>query len=48
MKIDIKNNDNCSKQAYVPASVKVIELTAQRVLCESGLTGTEWNGDHLE
>ena len=27
---DIKNNDNCAKQAYVPASVKVIELTTQR------------------
>lgn len=48
MKIDIKNNDNCARQAYVPASVKVIEVTAQRVLCESGLTGTERSGDHLE
>ena len=30
MKNDIKNKDNCLKQAYVPASVKVIELTTQR------------------
>ena len=35
MKQDIKNNELRERQAYVPASVKVIEVTAQRVLCGS-------------
>lgn len=35
MKNEIKNKDNCARQAYVPASVKVIEVTMQRVLCQS-------------
>lgn len=35
MKNEIKNNGNCARQAYVPVSVKVIELTTQRVLCQS-------------
>ena len=35
MKQDIKNNEPQERQAYVPASVKVINVTAQRVLCES-------------
>ena len=43
MKQDIKNNELRERQAYVPASVKVIEVTAQRVICTSG--GTE---DSLE
>ena len=35
MKQDIKNKEPQERQAYVPASVKVIEVTAQRVLCGS-------------
>ena len=35
MKQDIKNNELRERQAYVPASVKVIEFTAQRVICTS-------------
>ena len=35
MKQDIKNKELQERQAYVPASVKVIEVTAQRVLCGS-------------
>ena len=35
MKNEIKNLQTQERQAYVPASVKVIEVTAQRVLCES-------------
>ena len=45
MKENIKNNELRERQAYVPASVKVIEVTAQRVICTSGETvdsdGTE-------
>ena len=36
MKQDIKNKEPQERQAYVPASVKVIEVTAQKVLCQSG------------
>ena len=36
MKQDIKNKELQERQAYVPASVKVIEVTTQRVLCGSG------------
>ena len=39
MKQDIKNKEPLERQAYVPASVKVIEFIAQRVICTSG--GTE-------
>ena len=35
MKQGIKNNELRERQAYVPASVKVIEVTSQRVLCGS-------------
>ena len=35
MKQEIKNHELQERQAYVPASVKVIEVTAQRVLCGS-------------
>lgn len=35
MKQDIKNNELRERQTYVPASVKVIEVTAQRVICGS-------------
>ena len=33
---EIKNNEQRERQKYVPASVKVIEVTAQKVLCQSG------------
>ena len=36
MKQEIKNKEPQERQAYVPASVKVIEVTAQRVICTSG------------
>ena len=35
MKQDIKNNDLRERQTYVPASVKVIELTTQKIICTS-------------
>ncbi|MCQ2171162.1 MAG: hypothetical protein MJZ17_00175 [Bacteroidales bacterium] len=35
MKENIKNNELQERQAYVPASVKVIEVTAQKVMCTS-------------
>ena len=36
MKNEIKNNELRERQAYVPASVEVIEVTAQRIICDSG------------
>ena len=51
MKQDIKNKEPQERQAYVPASVKVIEITAQRVICTSGGTqdytsdDTKWWGN---
>ena len=36
MKQDIKNKEPQERQTYVPASVKVINVTAQKVLCQSG------------
>ena len=35
MEQDIKYNDIQERQAYVPASVKVVEIAVQRVLCGS-------------
>ena len=35
MKQDIKNDELRERQTYVPASVKVINVTAQRVICTS-------------
>ena len=35
MKQDIKNNELRERQTYVPASMKVINITAQKVLCQS-------------
>ncbi|MBQ0080127.1 MAG: hypothetical protein KBS95_01060 [Alistipes sp.] len=35
MKQEIKNNELQERQSYVPASVKVIEVTAQKVMCTS-------------
>ena len=36
MKNEIKNKEPQERQGYVPASVKVINVTAQRVICQSG------------
>ena len=33
MKNHIESNDNCLMQDYVPANVKVIEVTEQKVIC---------------
>lgn len=35
MKQDIRTNQLQERQDYVPASVKVIEVTSQKVLCGS-------------
>lgn len=35
MRQEIKNKEPQERQGYVPASVKVIEVTAQKVLCGS-------------
>ena len=36
MKQEIINTITPERQMYVPASVKVIEVSARRVLCQSG------------
>lgn len=42
MKQDIKNKELQERQTYVPASVKIIEITVQRIICTSTpLNGTE-------
>ena len=41
MKQEIKNKEPQERQSYVPASVKVIGITAQKVLCISGGTSDE-------
>lgn len=33
---DIKNKELQERQAYVPGSVKVIKVTLQGILCQSG------------
>lgn len=38
MKQDVRNKEPQERQTYVPASVKVIEITVQKVLCQSGGT----------
>ena len=45
MKNEIKSKELRERQAYVPASVKVIEVTAQRVICQSGGTENSSEGD---
>ena len=41
MKETIKNKEPQERQAYVPASVKVINITAQKVICTSPNGNTE-------
>ena len=44
MKQDIKNKEFRENQKYVSPSVKVIEVTAQRVICGSGEFGSDIDG----
>ena len=44
MKQDIKNKEIQGNREYVSPSVKVIEVTAQRVLCESTPNSPEQYG----
>lgn len=46
MKQDIRNKEPQERQAYVPASVEVIEITVQKVLCQSGGTYNDPFGDN--
>ena len=39
MKENIKNKESRERQVYVPASVKVIETSVQRVICASDNEG---------
>ena len=45
MSQDIKNKELQERQAYVPVSVKVIEVAAQRVICQSDGTENSQEGD---
>ena len=48
MKQDIKNNELRERQAYVPADVKVIEVTTHRaILSVSNPNGTEQYGNDV-
>lgn len=38
---EIKNNELQERQAYVSPSVKMIEVTAQSVMCTSTMEGTQ-------
>lgn len=41
MKQEIKNDELQDRQTYVPASVKMIAVTAQKVLCGSNPNSPE-------
>lgn len=41
MKQDIRNKEFRERKAYVPANVKVIEVTAQRAILSTSLNSTE-------
>ena len=46
---EIKKSKEQERQAYVPASVKVIEVTARKVLCVSpGSVNNPWGGSGEE
>ena len=47
MKQDIKSKELQERQAYVPASVKVIEFTTQKIICQSGGT-QDYNNDNTK
>lgn len=44
MKQEIKNNELRERQKYVPASMKVITISVQRVICQSPGDGTKSMG----
>ena len=47
--IEHNNNTQQRRQTYVPASVKVIELTTQRGICIlAGSMGNPWDGNNEE
>ena len=48
MKEEIKKFNEQERQAYVPARVKVIEVTAQKVLCGSGNDLTTYPGNNWD
>lgn len=41
----MKNDIKKERQTYVPASVKVIEVTAKKIICQSGGTENSSEGD---
>ena len=47
---EIKKFNKQERQSYVPASVKVIEVTAQRVMCTSpsSVDGNFWSNSEEE
>ena len=45
MKEKIKNDALRELRTYVPASVKVIEVTAQKIICQSGGSENSGEGD---
>ena len=49
MKQEIQNRNRQERRTYVPATIKVIEVTAQRVMCTSTIDSTQnesyGNGD---
>lgn len=45
MKEETQNYEQQDRQGYVPASVKVIEVTVQRVICQSPSPGFGDYGD---
>lgn len=46
MKQEIKKIELKVRQAYVPASVRVIETSVQRVICASGDNTTSFSGPY--
>lgn len=46
---EIKNNELRERQKYVPARVKVITTSVQRVICSSpGSVNNPWGGEEDE
>lgn len=46
---EIKNFNELERQKYVPASVKVINVTAQKVMCTSpSSVSSPWDGSSEE
>ena len=47
MEQNIKNNELQERLTYVPASVKVIEVTAHTIICQSGIEPPVYPGESL-